>query len=1046
MKTNYYRYIKNVCITALFLIAFSGLSIAQKKQAKANVAVAKYYDKSFPLRDITPIPPDGNHRMWKGGLVPNNFKRKRFYNSKNAFPKNGDPIVQKAAYKHNEANTILNFEGISLSDNSATFAPPDTDGDIGQDYYFQMINVMFEIFDRSGNSVYGPADNKTLWEGFAGEWTGTNDGDPIVLYDENANRWIATQFALPNYPNPPFYELIAISETADPLGAWYRYAFEFSAMPDYPKFGIWNDGYYMTLNSSGDNAVVFERDSLIIGSQEARMVAFKIPDFPGQPNTFSAPLPACSQGQLPPAGTPNYIMYFNDDGWGFGEDKIMIWEFDVDWENVSNSTLTLTQNLPVEPFDSEFNQYWNDIAQPGTSQKLDAIPGAMMFSLQYRNFGSHQTMVANHTVDVDATNHAGVRWYELRNANNGGGWEIYQQSTFAPDDDSRFMGSMAIDGSGNIALGYSVSSENTYPSIRFTGRLATDPLNQMTFNETDMHIGEYSQTSGNRWGDYSMMSIDPTDDATFWYTQEFMKENNKWATRIASFQLQIPTTSFISFKLTDQFGFTAFDADAEEIYVVIDYEADPSSQIATFTLPEGSTVQINGTIQESGVTVNDFTNPVVYTITDAESVSKDWKVIVTEQIPENDIITYSIPNETKAAIINDDDYSVNVEMPYNSDVTALVAAFSLSPGAGATVNGFTQVSNTTVNDFTETVTYLVTALDASTQEWDVIVSEASGLCEAASQSCDEFISQVEIGDINNPSACEGYSDFSYLSTDVAKGEGYEITVTNGNPYSDDECGIWVDWNNNRDFSDDEPVTVSGSPGNGPYTATIIPPLNAVEGKVYMRVRIVYNETPQPCGPSSYGEVEDYTLFVTPANADFFEFGFEASTNSVLDEDVMGTVADSTISVILPPNVDRSDLVATFTIPNGATTTINSIAQESGVTSNDFTGEVVYIVTTENNQDTKSWKVIVENEVSVSSNLDMDIEIYPNPATSKLFIKLGNVTNTTSISILNVTGQTVHTEILENSISQINISDLKNGLYFIKIQNNGNAFITKLIKK
>ena len=241
-------------------------------------------------------------------------------------------------------------------------------------------------------------------------------------------------------------------------------------------------------------------------------------------------------------------------------------------------------------------------------------------------------------------------------------------------------------------------------------------------------------------------------------------------------------------------------------------------------------------------------------------------------------------------------------------------------------------------------------------------------------------------------------------------------------------------------------SVSGTPGKGPYTATITPPLDATEGNVYMRIRIVYNEIPQPCGSSAYGEIEDYTLFVTPPMADFFEFGFKASLNSVLSEDVNGTISDSTVNVILPPNTDRSVLIASFAIPEGATVTINSDNQVSGVTSNDFTNEVTYVVATEDNQDIKNWKVIVENEVSISSNLDMDVVIYPNPATNTLFIELGKTKNTTTVNILNVTGEVVHTEILESNISQINIDDLKVGLYFVKIQNNNNTYITKLLKK
>ncbi|MBI9066069.1 MAG: T9SS type A sorting domain-containing protein [Salinivirgaceae bacterium] len=1042
MKKNYANMLKAIFVFTISLM-LSTNGHAQKQEAKAKVFSAKYFDKSVPLRDVSPMLPDGNHRKIRNGKMHNNFKRREYFNAKNAFPKNGDPIVQKSRAKHNSAEPIINIDGVRLTDNSSIFAPPDTDGDVGQNYYFQMINVMFEIFDKEGNSVYGPYDNKMLWEGFVGDWTGTNDGDPIVLYDENADRWIATQFAYPHGPyTAPFYELIAISETSDPLGSWYRYAFEFSSFPDYPKFGIWNDGYYMSLNSSGDDAVVFERDSMLVGAEGARMVTFKTPGMTG--SGFKSALPACSQGNFPAEGTPNYFMYFNDDGWGTGEDKIMMWEFNVDWATPANSTMTLKNNLPVEPFDSEFTPYWDDIAQPGTSQKLDAIPGAIMFSLNYRNFGNYQAIVANHTVDVDATNHAGIRWYELRNMNDGAGWQIYQQSTFAPDEHSRFMGSVSMDGAGNIALGYSVSSATIYPSIRYTGRLSGDPLNEMTFAETEALTGQYAQTSGNRWGDYSMMSIDPSDDATFWYTQEFMEQSNKWATQITSFQLQIPVTSFISYKLENQFGNTGFDADLNEVYVTLEYGTDPSNLIATFLLPEGSVAKIDGETQISGVTSNNFTNPVLYTITSGDTLSKDWTVIVTEQIPEKNITYYSIPNETRNAIIDKDSHTVDVGMPFGADLTELVASFSLSPGASASVDGFEQVSNTTANDFTNPVIYLVKALDNTTQEWEVSVSLSSGLCEAVSEECDEYISRVEIGTIDNASACEGYSDFSHLSTTVEKGVTYEITVTNGNSYANDACGIWVDWNNDRTFSGDELATISGSPGHGPYTATLTPPMDAFEGEVYMRVRITWNITPQPCGSSSYGEVEDYKLFVINGElnteAEITSFVFEASNNETLTEDVQGQIEGSNINVNVPSITDMTNLISSFIISDGATIKVNDVDQVSGVTANNFNDSVIYTVISEDELTAKQWVVKVDNGVFIYSSELQNISIYPNPANKKLYI---NGLDESTITIFNLLGEIVKYESRSFGNRTLDISGINNGTYIIQIISNGNILNHKI---
>ena len=352
-----------------------------------------------------------------------------------------------------------------------------------------------------------------------------------------------TQFALPNYPDGPFYVLIAITETSDPLGSWYRYGFEFDDMPDYPKFGIWPDGYYMTVNQfssgsgswAGAGVAVFERDKMLNGDPNARMVFF---DLLPTDDPYSM-LPSNFDGPPPSSGTPNYMVYMNDDAWSnsYLTDQLRIFECHVDWNAISNSTLTGPTILTTNSFDSYFSGGRNNIRQRGTSRRLDALSDRIMYRLQYRNFGTYQTLVTDHTVDV-ATNQGGVRWYELRNS--GSGWSIYQQGTYAPDANNRWMGSIAMDGYGNLALGYSISSSSVYPSIRYAGRYKNDPLGQMTTTEKTIIAGSGSQTGiYSRWGDYSTMSIDPVDDATFWYTTEYIQTTGtaNWRTRIASFTL-----------------------------------------------------------------------------------------------------------------------------------------------------------------------------------------------------------------------------------------------------------------------------------------------------------------------------------------------------------------------------------------------------------------------------------------------------------------------------------------------------------------------------
>lgn len=451
-----------------------------------------------------------------------------------------DPVVQDAHGIGSLSNTITNFEGISNVDG---VLPPDSVGDVGLNHYVQMVNLSIAIWDKAGNQLLSPRDINTLWQGFGGPCEGTNDGDPIVLYDELADRWMASQFALPNFPFGPFYECIAISQSGDPTDSWYRYEFKISntKMNDYPKFGVWPDGYYMAVNQfnqaslswGGQGVVAFERDKMLAG-QPAKMVYF---DLYSQDPNLGGMLPSDLDGPPPPLGASNLYVQIDDNAWGPWPDRLQVWEFTVDWDNARNASFNPVALVNTDAFDSNLCGYSrNCISQPGGTP-LDAISDLLMYRLQYRRFDSYQTLMVNHTVDANGADRAGIRWYELRDS--GGGWSIHQQGTYSPDADHRWMGSLAMDSDGNIALGYSVSSDSVSPSIRYAGRLAGDPLGTLTQGETTLIAGTgYQQHSSGRWGDYSMMSVDPSDGCTFWYTQEYYAtiSNASWQTRIGSFK------------------------------------------------------------------------------------------------------------------------------------------------------------------------------------------------------------------------------------------------------------------------------------------------------------------------------------------------------------------------------------------------------------------------------------------------------------------------------------------------------------------------------
>ena len=487
-------------------------------------------DVSPALRNVKPIPP----QMLPGRRLPENeLHRGR---TRPGVPLR-DPVVQSLLGPLAMPTPIRNFEGIP---NLWGGYPSDTNGEAGPNHYVQIVNVGFQIWNKSGVSLYGPADNNTLWAGFGGPCQTSNDGDPIVLYDQLANRWLLTQFALPNFPAGPSYQCIAVSQTGDPTGIYYRYAYTTSQtlIEDYPHLGVWPDAYYMTTNQfqgntfAGGGAYAFDRARMIAG-QPAAMLYFQTGTM------YGGQLPSDLDGTTPPPpGSPNYFIEMDDDAFGFATDRLNLFKFHVDWTTPANSTYTGPTAINTAPFDSNLCNYDSDcLPQPGTTQGVDALADRLMFRVAYRNFGDHESLVLNHTVDVNGADHAGIRWYELRSPN--GTPTIFQQGTFAPDAADRWVASVAMDRQGNIGVGYNVTSSSIYPSIRYTGRLVTDPPGTLPQGEGTIVTGSGAQTgTAGRWGDYSDITVDPSDDCTFWYTTEYYQTTSPtgWRTRIGSFK------------------------------------------------------------------------------------------------------------------------------------------------------------------------------------------------------------------------------------------------------------------------------------------------------------------------------------------------------------------------------------------------------------------------------------------------------------------------------------------------------------------------------
>jgi len=510
-------------ITLLILTLLAGGSlIAQSEQQNIEIRQGNYLGLSEEVRNLPQTPDE--EMVYENDEGENLHERRKKPEAVDptALPVKYDPVRQTEQQKGGQINLGVNVNGMGGA------FPPDPSGAVNEDYYVQAVNTAYKVFNKDGSNASAPSGLNTLWPG------SSNSGDPIVMYDQQAQRFVITQFQTGSNEI-----LLAVSETSDPLGAYYLYEFSFPSFPDYPKYSVWSDGYYMTSNTFTENVVSFEREKMLVGDPTASMISMNLPSFATHYG-FRSVLPADADGDLPPYGTPISLFTFQDDAWSGGvtEDHILIMKMSVDWANPNSSSITIDQELPTAAFNSVFTTTWNDIAQQGTSQRLDAISSIFNYRAQYLRWPTHNSVMLCNVVDVDGSNTAGIRWYELRQDVDSLDWEVYQQSTFAPNDGrSRFIGSIAMDYNGHIGLAYSISGPNDYPGLACTGRFSWDALGDMSQPETIAQEGLFYQSGGNRYGDYSHMSLDP-DGSTFWFTGEYIGNGGSRRTKIFSFNLE----------------------------------------------------------------------------------------------------------------------------------------------------------------------------------------------------------------------------------------------------------------------------------------------------------------------------------------------------------------------------------------------------------------------------------------------------------------------------------------------------------------------------
>jgi hypothetical protein len=569
-----------VTILALIILFPSSAAPQLSSVSQPQFSTAVAFDISPEVRDL----PRGKNRMSTFSLTGLQEVRPEYGPIARNKGFSGDGAVQASQITTTAASIpspLLTFEGLSNLDNFDLFGdrfnPPDPNGDVGPNHYVEMVNLAFAVYDKQGNKLSGPTELGTLWADFAIPDCADSTGDPVVVYDQFADRWILTQFTMRGKKDPalPFYNCVAVSQSGDPTGGYFRYAFITSApgsktflIPDYPKYGVWKRSYVLTSRDSastgeyGVSVYALEKSKMITGIPNARAVHFFLDSTSVPANLIGdGLLPADVDGKVQPTDTAAIpIMGVQDDGGPFGAtfDALNIWDLRIQWQTIPQSSLVFRTSLRVSPFDSIFPcgvvrgsqrpDARDCLPQPGItdgSRFLDILSyrQRLMFRLAYRKFGTYESMVTNQSVEA-RPGIAGVRWYEIRRTN--GQYSLFQQGTYAPTDGvHRWMGSIAQDKLGNMALGYSVvNGTSVFPGIRYTGRIKGNPKGEMSLGEATLISGTGIQlTPNSRWGDYTSMNIDPVDDCTFWYVNEYYRIKGTsanpapWQTRIGSFKL-----------------------------------------------------------------------------------------------------------------------------------------------------------------------------------------------------------------------------------------------------------------------------------------------------------------------------------------------------------------------------------------------------------------------------------------------------------------------------------------------------------------------------
>lgn len=896
-------------IKKLFFITtllISAAIYAQEKNSPTEVITGTFIGKTLPLRDY-PIHNPNVYGSSEITIVPQQVNVIQEENRRSSVTI--IPNLQTVPGGITALPIIQNFEGANQSQSG--YLPPDPTGAVGPNHYVHSVNSIVKIFNKTGNLVYGPI-NLSSFLGIS-----SNNGDPIVLYDQLADRWFVSEFGS---LGSNLGLAIGVSVTNDPTGAYNVYQFDMESFPDYPHYGLWHDGYYGTANYSNLNktaAFVMERDVMLAGGSNPKVVLFDLPGAISNSLNVKSAEPAHLLGTELNTDLPGYITYLQDDGWSAAItfDHLKVWEIDMNWNIPGNSTISDPLEIPTDPFDSGevFGNGNGAIRQPNTSQRLSGHGGIVSFAANYRAFDDHNSWLITFNTFIDANETGGIRWIELRD-DDVSPWEIFQEGTYSIDDGhSRLMSSSAMDAEGNIALAYTTASTELPVSLRYTGRYDGDPLGQMTLAESIIIDGPGVRTNTNRYGDYAHMTMD-TDNFTFWTTADYFSSNNFWATRIASFRVYGPFANDVGVNLINEPS-NGLLTNSEEVEISIrNYSPDPISSIPVELRLDGTLIAsetFNGTINSGETATYQFSETVdmstvgqMYTIEAKTNLSGDGYVpnddftIEVTHLFSNDVGVYEIVTPASGQDLGAEtitvkvkNYGVITQSGFNltyvlDDGTPVVQSFTGTIGAEEIMSfAFDQEG-----DFSDVGFHTLSVKTSlggdqfpSNDEISTII-ENSICAPTGNCSAGHGFSAFEIGGINNSSACEedGYADFTNLIANLAPGSTNDLTVSSN--YGNQYMTVWIDFNDDSVLTSDEVVVDNYlfAPGqsSGTYTETmdLVVPANAAIGEHLMRAKASGTGpvSSDACENIPFGETEDYT-----ANIGFLGVGDYEINNSSL---------------------------------------------------------------------------------------------------------------------------------------------------------------------